>query len=115
MARNRPKKALYEVMSKSRLDSNASPKVEPLRPPETVNKDTKTTVVNDTPASEISVKWWKRPKWLQINSGRIEISLPYQIAILIVLLLILLFLAAFRLGQLEQKTVNPDANGKKNA
>jgi hypothetical protein len=107
MARSRRKKALYEVMSKSRLNSNTSPKLEPLRPQEKVKKEIKTTVPSDTPHSEISVKWWKRPQWLQFNAGRIEISLPYQIAVVIVLLIILFILAAFRLGQLEQKIANP--------
>ena len=106
MARSRRKKALYEVMSKSRLSPNTSPKLEPLHP-EKPKKEKITTTIREAIVPEILVKWLKKPKWLQWNAGRIEISLPYQIAIVIVLLLILLILAAFRLGQLEQKTANP--------
>ncbi len=103
MARKRGRKALYEVMNKSRLKSSAGSQLEPLRQ-EKVEKETPATLAEDTAVHQESVMWWKRPKLIQFNAGRIEISLPYQIAIAIVLFLVLLILAAFRLGQLEQKT-----------
>jgi len=102
MARRRGRKALYEVMNKSRLKSSAGSQLEPLRQ-EKVEKETPATLIEDTAAHQESVMWWKKPKLIQFNAGRIEISLPYQIAIAVVLFLVLLVLAAFRLGQLEQK------------
>ncbi len=102
MARKRGRKALYEVMNTSRLRSSAGSQLEPLRQ-EKVKKETPAVSMEDTAVHQESVMWWKRPKLIQFNAGRIEISLPYQIAIVVVLFLILLILAAFRLGQLEQK------------
>ncbi len=47
---------------------------------------------------------WLRPKAIQFNAGRIEISLPYQIGIVIGLAVVLLVLASFRLGQMDQRS-----------
>jgi len=102
MARKRGRKALYEVMSTSRLRSSAGSQLEPLRQ-EKVKKETPAASMEDTVVCQESVMWRKRPKLIQFNAGRIEISLPYQIAIVVVLFLVLLILAAFRLGQLEQQ------------
>jgi hypothetical protein len=102
MARKRGKKALYEVMNESRLKSSAGSQLEPLRQ-EKAKKETPATLTEDTAVRQEPVMWWKKPKLIQFNKGRIEISLPYQIAVVVVLFLILLVLAAFRLGQLEQK------------
>ncbi|MBN2131098.1 MAG: hypothetical protein JW741_16475 [Sedimentisphaerales bacterium] len=46
---------------------------------------------------------WLRPKRVQLNDGRIEISLPWQLGVAIGLGLILVVLIAFRLGQIDQK------------
>jgi len=46
---------------------------------------------------------WLRPKRVQINDGRIEISVPWQLGVAIGLGLILIVLIAFRLGQIDQK------------
>jgi hypothetical protein len=106
MARIRRKKALYEVMSKGRYKPNESPKLEPLRT-EKVEKEITPPPMNETSAPEESVMWWwKKPKFIQINAGRIEISLPYQLVIALILGLILLILVAFRLGQIEQRIDN---------
>jgi hypothetical protein len=42
--------------------------------------------------------WW-RLKPVQLNAGRVEISIPYHIGIVVVLVVALLVLTAFRLGQ----------------
>ena len=44
-------------------------------------------------------RWPKRPRIVQFNAGKIEISIPYQVAIALLLGVILLVLIAFRLGQ----------------
>ncbi len=47
---------------------------------------------------------WLKPKAVQFNAGRIEISLPYQIGIAIGLFVVLILLTVFRLGQIDQKS-----------
>lgn len=42
---------------------------------------------------------WLRPKPVQLNGGRIEISVPYYVGATVVLALVLLVLVAFKLGQ----------------
>jgi hypothetical protein len=42
---------------------------------------------------------WQRPRRIQFNAGQLELTIPYPIAGAIVLALILIVLAAFRLGQ----------------
>jgi hypothetical protein len=46
---------------------------------------------------------WHGPRIVQFNAGRIEISMPYQLGIALLLGLILICLIAFRLGQISQK------------
>ncbi len=98
MTRNRSKKALYEVMSKARVKPEHGKTVEHLRP----------TTDEDAPAikqksaagvPESAAKWWRKPRIVQLNAGRIEFSMPYQIAVVLVLGFIFVILAAYRLGQ----------------
>jgi hypothetical protein len=105
MARNRKRKSLYEVMSKARLKATAGKKIGPLRQ-EKCTKETTAPSTGDTAVPEESVMWWKKPKLIRFNAGRIEISLPYQLAIALILVLVLLILVAFRLGQIERRTAN---------
>lgn len=102
MARNRGKKALYEVMSKARVKPGSGRHVEQLHPkkPEEVEPPQ----VEQEPVTEkpkASSQWWTRPSLVQFNLGRFEFSLPYQVVIAIILGLILLVLIAYRLGQLS--------------
>ena len=104
MARNYPKKALYEVIGKSRFKSSSEGTIGQLHPE-------KPAVAEDSaPPSAGAFRWLKRPKMMQFNAGRIELSMPYQLAIAILLAVILLFLVVFRLGQITypggQKTVD---------
>jgi len=109
MARfRRGKKSLYEVMSKTRLKPSYGRTLEPLRPAEP--KKDEPTVGKPGPALPTGApKWWTRSKHVQINAGRIEISIPYQLAIAILLGLIVLILLAFRFGQFSQKAANSTA------
>jgi len=99
MARNRRKKALYEVMSKARIKPGSGRTLEQLHPKrsdeDVPDKDKKPIVEKPGAAT----KWWNKPRIVQFNAGRIEFSLQYQIAIAIVLGLILLVLIAYRIGQ----------------
>lgn len=55
--------------------------------------------------------WPKRPRVVQVNAGRIEFSLPYQLAIALLLGLVLVLLVAYRLGQMSYSTQQPTEGG----
>jgi hypothetical protein len=64
---------------------------------------------------ERAAQWPRRPRIVQFNAGRIEISIPYQLAIAFLLGIILLVLVVFRLGEgvgesaAKKQKNNPDA------
>lgn len=113
MARNRQgRKSLYEVMTQNGRKPSYGKTVEKLRPPE-AKKEEPTKAKPDTALPQGAAKWWRRPKSFQINAGRIEISIPYQLAIALLLGLIALVLFAFRLGQFSQRVANSTAKVKR--
>ena len=95
MVRNKRKKALYEVMSKARDKPGFGRTLEKMQPK---RSDESKSVVN-AKTSKTTARWMRKPRIVQFNFGRIEFSMPYQLAVALVLGLILLVLAAFRLGQ----------------
>lgn len=100
MARKRGKVALYEVMSKIQAKSDSGSSVEPLhstKKPEPAKPVPEVEEI-DVPEPQVAVNWRKKPRIVQYNLGRIEFSIPYQLAITAVLVLILLLLLAFRFG-----------------
>ena len=99
MARNRGKKALYEVMSKAKVKPGPDRTVEQLHPQRTDEAEPDKEKKPVVEKSRAATQWWNKPKIIQFNGGRIEFSLHYQIAIAILLGLILLVLLAYRLGQ----------------
>jgi hypothetical protein len=103
MARNRRKKALYEVMSKARNKPGYGRTLEKMRPKKPVEKKdepvTNHKSAADVETSKAAARWWRKPRIVQFNVGRIEFSMPYQLAVALILCLILMVLAAFRLGQ----------------
>jgi len=98
MARNRGKMSLYEVIGQSKSKSGYGKKVKKLTPvmPE---KQEPTVVKKTVPVTERATHWPRKPKILQFNAGRIEISLPYPLAFTVLLGFILLFLVALWLGE----------------
>jgi len=68
------------------------PVLPPMVKPRTIEKADRPAPPSRTP------KWW-RLKPLQLNAGRIEISVSYRIGIAVALAVILVILAGFRLGQ----------------
>jgi len=116
MARNRRKKALYEVMSKARDKPGYGRTLEKMRPKKPVSKKdepvTNQKSATDVETSKAAAKWWRKPRIVQFNVGRIEFSMPYQLAVALLLSLILLVLAAYRLGQFyylsDQRTIGSD-------
>ncbi|MHC4156277.1 MAG: hypothetical protein ACYST6_15340 [Planctomycetota bacterium] len=100
MARNRGKKALYEVIGKGSLPKLAAGEQEGQGP---VEKPVADEPLVESPAVEkpAVTTWPKKPAIVQVNAGRIEFSLPYQIAIALLLGVVLVFLVVYRLGQMS--------------
>lgn len=95
MARNRRKKSLYEVISRARPKPSYAKTLQQVYPEKSGKEE---PVVTEAP--DVVTRWRKRPRIVQFNAGRVEISMPYQLAIALVLGIILLALIAFRLGQI---------------
>ena len=98
MARNRRKMSPYEVIGQSRSKSSFGKTLKKL-PPEKSDSGEPATAESAMPASGRATHWPGKPKLLQFNAGRIEISLPYPLAIAVFLGFILLFLVALWLGE----------------
>jgi len=128
MARNRKKnvghsrrkKSLYEVIGEGRLKSRYGKTLEQPRP-EKADKD-EPTIEPAVVVPERAAQWPRKPRIVQFNAGRIEISMPYQLAIAFLLFIILLVLVVFRLGQLKERVGgsavkiqknNPELTGQK--
>ena len=110
MARKRGKKALYEVMSKARNKPGFGRTLEKMRPKKPVPKKdepaTNKKSAADVKTSKTAAKWWRKPRVVQFNVGRVEFSMPYQLGVALVLGSVLLIVAAFRLGQMYYSTDN---------
>ncbi len=102
MVRKRRKKSLYEVIGQTWPKSRHDRVLEQPHP-EKPGEGEPPATESKTPVPERLAKWPKRPRIVQLNAGRIEISIPYQLAIAILLGIILLVLVVFRLGQSSQK------------
>jgi hypothetical protein len=98
MARNRRKKALYEVISKTWPKTEAGRLIEPMQPVVAEKEEPPAPTKPAEPGPE-EARWPTRPNVVQVNAGRIEISIPYQIAIALLLGLVVMVLGAYRLGQ----------------
>jgi len=96
--RNRKKMALYEAIGKTRHKPRYNETLEQLHPDMT-DEDKPTTVKSDIVIPERTARWPRRPRIVQFNAGRIELSIPYQLAVTLLLGIILLVLVAFRIGQ----------------
>jgi hypothetical protein len=94
MVRNRKKKALYEVIGKTW----PKPRYDKLLHQEETSGDVPVTGKSLTSMSRLT-KWPRKPRFVHLNVDRIELSIPYQLAIALLLGLILLVLVVFRLGQ----------------
>ena len=120
MARyKRGRMALYEVMSKARLKPGFGRTLEKIReqsagnvpqpePATPVTEEQTVSAQEGLAAAEenvtevmpkTTVQWWKKPRVVQLNAGRVEFSMPYQLVVAFILGFILLVLLAFRLGQ----------------
>lgn len=98
MAHERRRISMYEVMSKGQLKAGLNKTLKKQRPEKT-EIEVKVPVEKPMPSTGKVAYWPRKPKLLQFNAGRVEISLPYPIAIAVVLGIILLFVVALWLGE----------------
>jgi len=98
MARYRKKKALYEVMSKSRFkpDHGREGEQQGVQEP---GRDESGAARAGVPTPELVSHWRRRPRIVQFIGGRVEFSMPYPLAVALVLGIVLLVLFAYRLGE----------------
>jgi hypothetical protein len=103
MARKPKKKALYEVIGRDWYKSSYGKELERIPPEETADRppDGAST---EAEMRKRAVQWPKRPKILQFQANRIDISMPYQVAIAILLGVILVVLVAFRIGEYSYRS-----------
>ena len=90
--------ALYEVIGKTGVRPRSDKLSGQSHPQESGDYKSDTTSFTATSLGR-AARWPRRPRMLLFNAGRVEISLPYQLAIAILLGFVLLILVAFRLGQ----------------
>ena len=100
MARNRGKKSLYEVMGKNWPKPKYDKSLRNLHPDKVEEEEPK-VVKSSLPPPGRAAHWPRKPKIVQFNAGRIEISLPYTIAITLVLGIVLVVLVIFRLDEIR--------------
>jgi len=94
MARYRGQKALYEVIGKNRPRNDGG--VESLHPDPDLEVHSGS---RDEPAGIPVEDRWRRPRAIQFNAGRIELTLSYWIPTVFGIVFIIGLLGAFRLGQ----------------
>ena len=94
MARSRKRMPLYEVMRLGRPKSSPD---KGLEQPESA--DVETSAQEPSKPEAPAYVWPRKPKPVQFTGEKVEISVPYQVAIAAVLAAVLLMLGAFRLGQ----------------
>jgi len=107
MARNNKKMALYEAISRNYSKSSSVNKLEQLHPQN--NEDIPGFAANSAKNDknlELGIIWPRKPRIVQINAGRVEFSMPYQLVIALVLGAILFALVVFRLGQFTNDRKN---------
>ena len=100
MARYRKKKPFYEVVGKPRSSFGYSREVERLRSEKSGGDKP------DVKAPKTPLVWSRRPRLLQLSAGRVEMSIPYPLAIAVLLGIVLLGLVVFRFGQAAGKGQN---------
>ena len=93
--KKKKKMALYEVFSKGLANSRHSKSLESLHPSSEQKVSQDRTETNFRTVRNLPAK----PRMFQINRGRVEISMPTQLGVAILLILATLILAAYRLGE----------------
>ncbi len=63
-------------------------------------------------ASPAPASTWLRPRPIQLNEGRVEISVPYHVGVIVAVVLLMVVLVAYRLGQARQGGPASGAGGQ---
>jgi hypothetical protein len=100
MARNRRKKALYEVINKGWPKDSMSGRSEPLRSERAETSGEVPGEMPKVPVVQKTTDWPRKPLLVQLGTGRIDFSVPYPFAAAVVLGLVLLLVVVYRAGQL---------------
>jgi len=95
MARKKKKMALYEVFSRGLANSRRSKSLEALHPVDTDQAKQPGSGTTVRPIRPLPT----RPRMFQVNRGRVEISMPTQFAVAVLLAIAVVVLGAYRLGQ----------------
>jgi hypothetical protein len=99
MARNRPKKALYEVIGQGWPKAGAPGKPGPLHPDQGRQKASAGEEVVRVPFVEEEIRLPRKPSLFHWAGGRIEFSLPYSLVTAAALVFVLFLVVAYRAGQ----------------
>lgn len=102
MARYRKKKVLYELISKTKRRAGFGREAEKLRPEDSA-KDEATAPKSAVEMPDWVSKWRRKPSIVQFIAGRIELSIPYPLAVAIVLGFVFLVLVAYRIGEYSDR------------
>lgn len=95
MARDSRPPSLYEVIRGSRPKSGIRKGLHRLRLFRRAEKRLRPSVETE----EKPLSWPRKPRILQFNAGRVEISLPYEFAVAFLLGVVLIGLLAYRIGR----------------
>jgi hypothetical protein len=95
MARKYKPISLYEVIKSSRPKDSADKGLRRLH----LFRPSEKRVKRPAKKAEEPLEWPGKPKILQFSANRVEISLPYEFAIAVVLGVVLIAMLAFRVGQ----------------
>lgn len=102
MARYRKKKALYELISKSKRRASLDRSAEKARSEESA-KDEAAAEKSAVEMPDWVSKWRRKPSVVQFIAGRIEFSIPYPLAVAVVLGVVVLVLVAYRIGEYSSR------------
>lgn len=86
-------------MSKARSKPGYGRTLEQMAPKRLVENEPVVKSKSEAAAPKSTAKWWRKPRIIQLNAGRIEFSVPYQVAVAAGLVLVLVVVASYRLGQ----------------
>lgn len=112
MARYRGRKPLYEVIrERRRAEEQArrsqSPPSDEAASPEQKEPSAASESLEESGGTRQGYVWPKRPRAVRFDGERLEVSVPYQVAVAVVLGVVAAVLLSFRLGQ-WQKSIAQD-------
>ncbi len=101
MARKRTKKALYELIGKA-ATKTPHIEVEQSAKPEKNISEQRREGQGTAQIPQRSKRLPNKPRLIQFNAGRVEMSIPYEVGAALLLTVVLLVLMAFQLGKRQR-------------